>query len=168
MVVLNRRAMGALLIACGLLGGCATVPVPDPIPAADQLSQPEIDALSVQAEQAAVRKEYAQAIALYERVVRASPHNAQARFRLGTLRLKANQYQLAQRDFEYALQSDPNMNKAYANLALTHLHQFRVAAAQAIASDQVSDANRATLRSLMRDVNEALFLPPTLSGTVPQ
>lgn len=159
---LNRRAVGAVLAACCFLVGCSTGK-PAVAPAADQLSQAEVDALSGQAEQEIALGRYPQAIALYERVVAASPRNAQAWFRLGTVRIKARQMRMAQYAFERALQVDPAMSKAQANLALTHLHEFRVAAAQAIASDQVSDANRATLRSLMRDVNQALFPAPALT-----
>ncbi len=128
------------------------------VPAADQLPQAEVVALSAQAEQEATQGRYPQAIALYERVVAATPRNAQAWFRLGTVRLKAREMRMAQYAFEKALQIDPGMSKAQ-----THLHEFRLAAAPAIASEQVSDANRATLRSLMRDVNQALFPAPTLT-----
>lgn len=169
MLVLNRRAIGAALIACGLLGGCATVPPPaQVIPVADRLSAPEIQALAAQAEQAIARADYAQAVILYERALRANPRNAPAWFRLGTVHLKLNQQSLAQRDFERALMVDPSLGKAQANLALTHLRQFRVAAAGAIASEQVSDANRASLRSLMRDVDHALYPPANLPPTVLQ
>lgn len=162
-MVLNRCAIGAVLAACCFLVGCSTGK-PAVAPAADQLSQAGTDALSDRAEQEIALGRYPQAIALYERVVAASPRNAQAWFRLGTVRIKARQMRMAQYAFERALQVDPAMSKAQANLALTHLHEFRVAAAQAIASDQVSDANRATLRSLMRDVNQALFPAPALTS----
>ena len=161
-MVLNRRAIGAALVVCCFLGGCST-PQPAAVPAADQLSQADMDALTGQAEQEIAQGHYPQAIVLYERVVAASPRNAQAWFRLGTVRIKARQMRMAQYAFERALQVDPGMGKAQANLALTHLHEFRLAAAPAIASEQVSDANRATLRSLMRDVNQALFPAPTLT-----
>lgn len=166
-MVLNRRTCGAVLVACCLLGGCTTVTPPVP-PAPDQLSQADVDALGAQAEQEAGQGRFPEAIALYERVVTARPRNAQAWFRLGTVRLKARQMRMAQYAFEMALQVDPTMSKAQANLALTHLHEFRVAAAEAIGSEQVSDANRATLRSLMRDVNQALFPAPTLTPAAPQ
>lgn len=161
-MVLNRRVIGAALVACCFLGGCRTQQ-PAVAPAADQLSQADLDALRAQAEQEIAQGHYPEAIASYERVVAASPRNSQAWFRLGTVRIKARQMRMAQYAFERALQIDPTMGKAQANLALTHLHEFRVAAAPAIASEQVSDANRATLRSLMRDVNQALFPAPTLT-----
>ena len=160
-MVLNQRAIGATLIVCCFLGGCGT-PQPAVVPA-DQLSQADVDALIGQAEQDVAQGHYTQAIALYERVVTAGPRNAQSWFRLGTVRIKARQMRMAQYAFERALQIDPGMNKAQANLALTHLYEFRIAATQAIASEQVSDANRATLRSLMRDINQALFPAPTLA-----
>jgi tetratricopeptide (TPR) repeat protein len=165
MLVLNRRAIGAALFACGLLGGCATR-VPQVVVPADQMSLDQLQALSAQAEQAIARADYPQAIALYERVVHAYPRSAPAWFRLGIVHLRVNQQQLAQRDFERALQADPTLGKAHANLAFTHLKQFRVAAAGAISSDQVSEANRATLRALMRDVDHALFPPATLPAAV--
>jgi Flp pilus assembly protein TadD len=161
-MVLNRCAIGVILAACCFLGGCATQQ-PAVVRTAEGLSQADVDALIGQAEQEIAQGNYTQAIAAYERVVAASPRNAQAWFRLGTARVKARQMRMAQYAFERALQIEPTMAKAQANLALTHLHEFRVAAAPAIASEQVSDANRATLRSLMRDVNQALFPAPTLT-----
>jgi tetratricopeptide (TPR) repeat protein len=169
MPVMNRRTMIAALMVCGSLGGCRTMaPAPELIPVADQLSQAEMEALGAQAEQAIARGDYPNAIALYQRVLRAYPRSAPAWFRLGTVHLRINQPRMAQYDFERALQADPNLSKAQANLALSHLTQFRVAAAGAIASDQVSEANRATLRSLMRDVDHALYPPASLPPTVLQ
>jgi len=164
---LNRHVAGAVLIACCFLGGCSTAE-PAVAPAADQLLQVDVAALSAQAEQEIVQGRYPQAIALYERVVAASPRNAHAWFRLGTVLIKIREMRMAQYAFERALQVDPSMSKAQANLALTHLHEFRVAAVHAISSEQVSDANRATLRSLMRDVDQALFPTPTLTPAGPR
>ncbi len=48
------------------------------------------------------------------------------------------------------------MTKAYANLAIAHLGLFRSAAARAISSEQVSEANRAALSALVQDVDHAL------------
>lgn len=165
----NRRAMCAALVLCSLLGGCATVaPPPPPVPAAEQLTQAEMEALGAQAEQAIASGDYPNAIALYQRLLRAYPRSAPAWFRLGTVHLRVNQQRQAQYDFERALEADPSLSKAQANLALTHLKQFRTAAASAIASDQVSEANRTTLRSLMRDVDHALYPPASLPPTVLQ
>lgn len=168
MQVMNRRTIFAALVVCGLLGGCTTVAPPPAVPAAEQLSQAQMEALGVEAEQAIASGDYPNAIALYQRLLRAYPRSAPAWFRLGTVHLRMNQQRQAQYDFERALEADPSLSKANANLALTHLKQFRTAAASAIASDQVSEANRATLRSLMRDVDHALFPPANLPPTVLQ
>jgi len=159
------RTFAAVSIVCGVLGGCSTVVVPvEAPPVAQQAWQEEVAVLESRAEQAVAQGDYRQAILLYERIVAASPRNAQALFRMGTLRLRIDDQRLAQYDFERALQIDPGMSKAHANLAIVHLRQFRVSAARAIDSAEVSADNRATLRVLMRDVDHALYpaaaLPP--------
>ena len=169
MLFIKRCTLAAAITTCTLLGGCQTaVPKAEPLPAAASMSQAEMETLGAQAEQAIARGDYPNAIALYQRVLTAYPGSAPAWFRLGTVHLRINDQRMAQYDFERALQADPNLTKAHANLALTHLKQFRLSAARAIASDQVSEDNRATLRSLMRDVDHALFPPASLPPTVLQ
>jgi tetratricopeptide (TPR) repeat protein len=169
MLVIKRCTIAVAVTICGLLSGCQTVaPKADPIPASASMSQAEMENLGAQAEQAIARGDYPNAIALYQRVLEAYPRSAPAWFRLGTVHLRVNDQRMAQYDFERSLQADPNLTKAHANLALTHLKQFRLSAARAIASDQVSEDNRATLRSLMRDVDHALYPPASLPPTVLQ
>lgn len=164
-----KRRMIAALVVGGLLAGCqAVVPKREAAPAAEQMTQAQMEALGVQAEQAIAGADYPQAIALYQRLLRAYPNSAPAWFRLGTVHLRVGEQRQAQYDFEKALQADPNLSKAYANLAMALLKEFRVAAARAIASEQVSEDNRATLRSLMRDVDHALYPPASLPPTVLQ
>jgi predicted TPR repeat methyltransferase len=131
------------------------------------MTQAEMKALGVQAEQAIAGSDYPSAIALYERIVTVYPKSAPAWFRLGTVYLRTSQPELAQRAFEQALRADPNLSKAHANLALAHLTQFRAAATRAVAGDQISEANREALKSLLRDVDHALFpaasLPPAIT-----
>lgn len=166
--MMNRHNLVAILVACALVGGCSTVPLPPEAAPAAQMSQAEMEALGAQAEQAIAQGEYPDAIALYGRLLAAYPRSAPAWFRLGTVHLRVNDQRMAQYAFERALQIDPTLNKAHANLALTHLRQFRVSAVQAISSEQVSEDNRATLRSLMRDIDRALYPPAATAPTVRQ
>jgi tetratricopeptide (TPR) repeat protein len=164
MVDLNQRIAVAALVVCGMLGGCSSVGQPAAPASGEKMSPAQMEALGAQAEQAIAAGNNAAAVALYEQLLQAYPNSAPAWFRLGTVHLRMNQQRVAQYDFERALQADPNLSKAQANLALTHLRQFRVAATAAIASDQVSEDNRATLRSLMRDVDHALFPVATVGA----
>ncbi len=105
----------------------------------------------------------------YLQIVEAFPSNATAWFRLGTVYLRTNQARQAQRAFEQALQIDPGMAKAHANLALTHALQLRGAASIAVRSKQVAASNRQALQSLMRDVDHALGpLAPTAPQVAPE
>lgn len=117
----------------------------------------EVGTLQAVAAQSAQAGDFGQAIAIYQRMTAAEPGRAEVWFLLGGALLRNQQPEPAQRAFEQALRLDPKLSKAYANLALTHLAQFREAASRAIGSDQVSDANRVALRLLLRDVDQALF-----------
>jgi len=150
-----------------MLAGCASVP-PKQALGPEAMSQAQMRALCVQAEDAIKRGDYAAANGLYGRVLNAYPGNAVAWFRLGTVHLKINQPGWAQRDFEQALRIDPQLSKADANLALAHLTLFRASAMRAVASDQVPEPNRAALRSLLRDVDHALFPVADLPASVLQ
>lgn len=169
MLALKRRCLVAVLICGGMLGGCASAP-PAPVQALgpEAMSQAQMQVLCVQAEDAITRGDYAAANGLYRRVLVAYPGNATAWFRLGTVHLKIDQPEWAQRDFEQALRLDPQLSKAYANLALAHLTLFRASALRAVASDQVAEPNRAVLRSLLRDVDHALYPVADLPAPVLQ
>lgn len=113
--------------------------------------------MAEQAERSIAGGDFAAAIVLYERVVRDNPDNAMAWSRLGVAYLRSNQPRQGQWALEHAISIDPEMKKAYANLAMAYLLQFRTAAVQAIPSEEISDANRNALRLLLRDVNDALY-----------
>ncbi len=166
MLVKNRSLVVIAALAVGLLaGGCATVAPVDPqlaLAPGQTMTPQEATQLSSEAERQAYEGRLPQASALYMRVVTAYPNNAQAWFRLGTVYLRGGQYTYAQRAFQHTLRADPRMTKAQANLALVHLYQFRVAATEAIRSTQVSEANRAALASLLRDVDHA-FAPAAVN-----
>ena len=145
------------MLCCSQFVGCASAP-PATAPAA---SQAEVDQIGSEAERALAANDLAAAGRGYVRIVTGYPNNAPAWYRLGTIYLRTNQHRAAQNAFEQSLRADPNLTKAYANLAIAHLGQFRVAAKRAVASDQVADANRRALMALLEDVNHAL--PPTLA-----
>ena len=147
----------AALAACIALTGCATPPPAEPVVAgADQLSPEQLVALGAQAEQAIAAGDLRTGGELYVRIVRAQPDQAGAWFRLGTIYLRTGQPGWAQQAFEQALRNDPQMSKAHANLALAHLRQFRVSAMQAVGSEQISEANRQALKTLLKDVDHVL------------
>lgn len=116
----------------------------------------EISQISANAEQSMAVKDYLKAIQLYQSVVKSNPSVASAWFRLGIAYLRVDQLKQAQEAFEEALRADPTMDKTYANLALTHLLEFRVVAQKALQSEQISEPNRAALRSLIADVDRTL------------
>lgn len=155
----NKAEYTALLAACLVAGGCATRPMPDAglEPAAGQsMTQGAAARLSVLAEKALAEGRLVEGGNVYVSIVTAYPDDAQAWFRLGTVYLRTQQYAAAQLACERALRADPGMGKARANLALAHLHQFRVAATVAVASTAVPEANRQALASLLRDVDHAV------------
>ena len=161
MLFLNRGAMSAaMLIAIATMAGCATPPPAvqaEVLAPSHSMTEAQRDALGAQAEQAIAAADYAGAIILYQRIVKAYPNNAAAWYRMGIACLRGNQPELGQYAFGQALRADPSLTKSYANLALAHLTQFRTAAMQAVDSNQVAEANKVVLRSLLRDVDHALF-----------
>jgi Tfp pilus assembly protein PilF len=153
-----------------LAGGCASSVPRDPATIAapgQTMTLDEAARLTGEAEQLLFDRHLEQASALYARVVKAYPNNAQAWFRLGIIYLRGEQFQYAQQAFQQTLRADPRLTKAHANLALAHLHQFRAAAAQAVASPQVHSENRKALASLMRDIDNAV-VPGGASAAVSQ
>jgi Tfp pilus assembly protein PilF len=156
MNILNKPGrMAAIVLLCMLGAGCA-VTVPDGPVAGETMTQAQMGKLSAQAEKDIASGNFDSARSAYVKVVTAYPKNATAWFRLGTLYLRTGQTAFAQQAFEQALRADPKLAKAHANLALAHLNQFRASATYAVGSDQVPEANRAALQSLLRDVDYAL------------
>ncbi len=154
----NRVSFAACaVLLCGQLAGCVTAP--EPVPSVG-MSLGEMEKLSTEAEQALAANQLSEAGNLYVRIVTAYPDRAPAWFRLGTIYLRTKQQGAAQMAFEQSLRADPDMSKAYANLALTHLHQFRDAAMRALASPHVAEANKKALRTLLEDVNHTLEPAP--------
>ncbi|MFZ6754771.1 tetratricopeptide repeat protein [Undibacterium sp. Dicai25W] len=123
------------------------------------LTPVEIGQISASAEQAMAAQDYPKSIQLYQSIISANPTVATAWFRLGIAYLRSDQLQQAQHAFEEAIRNDPGMDKTYANLAMTHLLEFRIIAQKALQSDQISDANRSALRSLIADVEHTLNIP---------
>lgn len=149
-----------ILLISATLGACANRTRGSENMGLQQTLTPvEISQISANAEQAMVMQDYHKAIQLYQTVVKVNPTVAPAWFRLGIAYLRSDQLQQAQHAFEEAIRADPKMDKTYANLAMTHLLEFRVIAQKALQSDQVSDANRSALRSLIADVEHTLNLP---------
>lgn len=177
MLVINRSFVVVAALTVGLLAsGCATMPGQDatsePAPAQAAAEVPamtleEAARLSEEAEQHIVERRLSEANALYARIVKAYPNNAQAWFRLGTVYMRGGHYGYAQVAFQQALRADPLLTKSQANLALAHLHQFRAAAAQAVLSAQVPAENRKALASLVRDVDHAITPGGSSPATAP-
>jgi cytochrome c-type biogenesis protein CcmH/NrfG len=160
MLVKNRSLVVlAALGAAVLCVGCASRRAPNPalVPAAGHsMTLQEAAQLTGEAEQLVAERRLPEASTRYVRVVTAYPDNAQAWFRLGNVYLRGSQFGYAQRAFEQTLRADPQLTKAQANLALVHLYLFRVAANQAIVSDQVPEEKRKVFASLVRDVDHAI------------
>jgi Flp pilus assembly protein TadD len=168
-------AHAALLAAVLLLGGCGSMsPAQDGLaplassnaPSRTQTATPvqpitreEAARLAQDAERALAAGRLVDGGAAYVRIVTVYPDDAHAWFRLGTIYLRTGQYGAAQMACERALSLNPGMTKAQANLALTHLYQFRAAALPATTSPEVSEDNRRTLAGLLRDVDHAIASP---------
>lgn len=139
----------AAVLLCLQLAGCATT---TPAASADTPIPAAMEELGALAEQAIAIGDMRSAGRLYVRLVTAYPDSAPGWYRLGTVYLRTNQPGYAQQAFERALTLDPRLQKAYANLALAHLGQFREAAQRAVASGQISADNRRALTALLQDV----------------
>jgi Tfp pilus assembly protein PilF len=149
------------LLAAALLAGCAAPPAP--APAKEPADAAAIEQLGTRAEQALAAGELSEAGRLYVQLLAAAPNNTPAWYRLGIVYLRSGKPAYAQQAFERALQLDPSLTKAHANLALAHLGQFRESARQALAGRQISDDNRRALQALLADVNQVL---PAETGPV--
>lgn len=152
------RCAAALL--CLLMAGCATTV---PVATADTPIPATMEELGTLAEKAIAAGDMTSAGRLYVRLVTAYPDSAPGWYRLGTVYLRTNQPGYAQQSFERALVLDPRLQKAYANLALAHLGQFREAAQRAVASGQISADNRRALTALLQDVEMTMPSAATLA-----
>lgn len=146
--------IAAVVLCCAQLGGCASMK-PAPAPA---LTLEQVERIGNEAERALAANDLPAAGRGFARIVMAYPDHAAAWYRLGTIYLRTSQHHAAQQAFEHSLRAAPHVTKAYANLAIAHLGQFRSAAARALQSEQVSENNRLALSGLLQDVNQAL--PP--------
>jgi tetratricopeptide (TPR) repeat protein len=162
MFAVHRRfAAACAVLLSAQLAGCAA-----PAPAPADMSPAQFEQLGMEAEHALAANDTVAAGKRYLRMVTAYPNHAPTLFRLGTVYLRTGQLEAAQRAFQECLRADPRMTKAHANLALAHLHQFRGAAKYAMASEQVSDANKEALRALLHDVDDVLA-PLRTQGATP-
>jgi len=156
----------AIVIVSTSMSACVHRPPIAEDTAKPSLTPVEIGQLSANAEQAMAAQDYPKTIQLYQTIVNANPTVATAWFRLGIAYLRSDQLPQAQHAFEEAIRNDPSMDKTYANLAMTHLLEFRIIAQKALLSNQISDANRSALRSLIADVEHTLNLPAQSKMTV--
>jgi cytochrome c-type biogenesis protein CcmH/NrfG len=93
---------------------------------------------------------------LYTEAVNAQPANAAAWCSLGTNYLDQNEVDLAVAALQEAVRRDPSLQKAWSNLALAHVEQFRIAARNALSGKQLSEANRDALTSLLADADRTV------------
>lgn len=124
----NKDDYTALLAACLLASGCATLPLPDAglaLAPGQSMTQGDASRLAALAEKAIVEGRLDDGGNVYVSIVTAYPDDAQAWFRLATVYLRTQQYAAAQLACERALRADPGMDKARASLALALSHQFR-------------------------------------------
>lgn len=164
---MKKQYYAALFFAaCSLLSGCTGLAGPSTVKPATPVDA-TADVLAAQADAASARGDLVGAVALYEQVAALAPERAVSWFRLGSAHLRNSQPKAAQTALEKAISLEPTSGRAQANLALAHLAQFRQAASVAIQSDQVSQANRAALASLLRDVDQMMFAPAPLEKPTP-
>ncbi len=164
----------AAVAAVALLGsGCAGLPAQEAAPQAapvapaapEKLTQSELDALLREADQAAREGNQYRAGNLYTRIINANPYNAQAWFKLGTANLRRGQHELASIALNEAVRQDPSLSGAWNNLVVTHLAQLRQASQRAIASGQLSAANKASVQTMLADVEQAMPQAPAGAAT---
>ncbi|WP_211471239.1 tetratricopeptide repeat protein [Collimonas humicola] len=124
------------------------------------MNEAEMQALMIRADNALGGGQINAAEQIYAKVVAAYPNDASVWFRIGTAYLRVNQADLAVFALREALRIDPTMEKAWPNLAIAHLTQFRFAADKALSGKQLSENNRVTLKSLQADVDHAIAPPP--------
>jgi predicted Zn-dependent protease len=104
---------------------------------------------------------------LYAEAVNAQPANAVAWCSLGTNYLDQNDVDLAVVALREAVRRDPSMQKAWSNLALAHVEQFRFAARNALSGKQLSEANRDALTSLLADADRTVGPEAPVPAAIP-
>jgi Flp pilus assembly protein TadD len=159
-LVVDRRmwAVSAFSL-CVFLSGCATMNNEANQVNADgsaKMTEADMQLLLMRGEQSLAYGEVKSAENIYSKVVSAYPDNPQVWFRIGTSYLRAQQPDLAVVALREASRLDPKMNKAWSNLAIAYLEQFRGVAVRVIANDQTNDTDRITLKSLLADVDHAV------------
>lgn len=126
--VRNNGEYTALLAACLLASGCATLPLTDAglaLAPGQSMTQGDASRLAALAEKAIAEGRLVDGGNVYVSIVTAYPDDAQAWCRLATVYLRTQQYAAAQLACERALRAELGMDKARASLALAHLHKFR-------------------------------------------
>lgn len=167
------KADRAVLIAMGLVAlyGCAhTKPQPpsnNAPPAAAAAADPVARSVNLlqAADMAKVSGDRASATQLYTEAVNLQPANSLAWFSLGTNYLDQHDVDLAVVALREALRRDPTLQKAWSNLSLAYLEEFRLAARNALSGAQVTGANRDALSSLLADVDRVLGPAAMRSGS---
>jgi Tfp pilus assembly protein PilF len=162
------KALEILLLGVAALAidGCAhTAPRPPVNAAASPApSLNDSDAQSLRllqsADLAKAAGDRASATKLYTDALNLQPANGAAWFSLGTNYLHQNDIDLAEVALQEAVRRDPTMQKAWSNLALAHLQEFRMAARNALAGTQVTAANRDALSSMLADADRTLGAIP--------
>jgi tetratricopeptide (TPR) repeat protein len=109
----------------------------------------------------------ASATELYSEAVNVQPANGAAWFSLGTNYLDQNDVDLAVVALREAVRREPSSQKAWSNLALAHLQQFRYAARNALSGKQLSEANRDALSSLLADADRTVGPEAPVAAQVP-
>lgn len=109
----------------------------------------------------------ASATELYSEAVNVQPANGAAWFSLGTNYLDQNDVDLAVVALREAVRREPSLQKAWSNLALAHLQQFRYAARNALSGKQLSEANRDALSSLLADADRTVGPEAPVAAQVP-
>ncbi len=119
----------------------------------------ELTRWSQEADQYMQEKNYTQASHLYRQIAMSQTEpkdQAATWFKLGIIEMKRSDYPAARIAFESCLKSDANYDKAWANLALLNLLEFRRIAPKAIRSTSISVENRDAFTLLLQDVERAL------------
>jgi len=153
-----KTTVTVLLVISGLLGACAT----PSNQASSKLARQQLAA----AEQAYQAADYASAQAKFEALLKHSPQNYDALFRLGNIALRQTRLADARDYYRRSLVRQPRASKAHYNLALVNLldaeqhFHFHTATAQDNAEQQ---AQLFTLISAIRE-----FLDDDEQGKAPK
>ncbi len=106
------RRIAAVALVAALVGGCA-----------QGLVRPDYYALKLGADDAYHAGDYAAAQAHYRVLVEAVPREADPWFKLGNIHARLGQPEAAVAAYQEALLRDPQLGKAWNNLAVIHLRQ---------------------------------------------